>query len=104
MSKFHSSAAVPTLSNDEHDTVTACVFYLNGIITDGNFKLDATTFNNIELPNDPIFHDDDREIAEQALCRKRSCMTRCLPGKAEIAGRAGALEVTPEPQEGPRLE
>jgi cytochrome c len=93
-----------SLSNDELYAVTAYVFYLNDIIKDENFELNATTFKTIKLPNEANFKDDDRETAEKALWRKTPCMTDCLPGEAKIIGRARAVDVTPEPGKGPKAE
>ena len=31
-------------------------------------------------------------------------MSNCLPGKAKITGRARAIDVTPEPGKGPKVE
>ena len=91
-----------SLSNDELYAVTAYVFYLNDIIKDENFELNANSFKSIKLPNEPNFRDDDREVAEKALWRKSPCMTNCLPGAARITGRARVIDVTPEPGKGPR--
>ena len=93
-----------SLTNDELYAVTAYVFYLNDILKDENFELNATTFKTIRLPNEANFHDDDRNVAERALWRKRPCMTDCLAGKAKITGRARAIDVTPEPGKGPKVE
>jgi len=93
-----------SLSNDELYAVTAYVFYVNDIIKDENFELNATAFKTIKLPNEANFKDDDRETAEKALWRKTPCMTNCLPGKAKVIGRARAVDVTPEPGKGPKDE
>jgi mono/diheme cytochrome c family protein len=93
-----------SLTNDELYAVTAYVFYLNDIIKDENFELNAKTFKTIKLPNEPNFYDDDRDIAEKALWRKQPCMTNCLPGQAKITGRARVIDVTPEPGKGPKVE
>ena len=93
-----------SLSNDELYAVTAYVLYLNDVIKDENFELNATTFMAIRLPNEPNFRDDDREIAEKALWRKNPCMTNCLPGPAKVTGRARAIDVTPEQGKGPKVE
>jgi cytochrome c len=93
-----------SLSNDELYAVTAYVLYLNDIIKDESFELNATTFKAIRLPNEPNFRDDDREIAEKALWRKTPCMTNCLPGQAKVTGRARVIDVTPEPGKGPKVE
>ena len=93
-----------SLSNDELYAVTAYVLYLNDVVKDEDFELNAKTFKAIKLPNEPNFHDDDREVAEKALWKKNPCMSDCLPGKAEVTGRARALDVTPEPGKGPKVE
>jgi len=93
-----------SLSNDELYAVTAYVFYLNDIIKDEHFELNADTFRSIKLPNEPNFRDDDRDIAEKSLWRKSPCMTNCLPGAAKITGRARVIDVTPEPGKGPKVE
>jgi S-disulfanyl-L-cysteine oxidoreductase SoxD len=93
-----------SLTNDELYAVTAYVLYLNDIIKDQGFELNAATFKAIKLPNEPNFHDDDRETAEKGLWPKKPCMTDCLPGEAKVVGRAGAVDVTPETGKGPKVE
>ena len=93
-----------SLSNDELYAVTAYVFYLNDIIRDENFELNANSFKSIKLPNENNFRDDDRDVAEKPLWRKSPCMTNCLPGAARITGRARVIDVTPEPGKGPKVE
>jgi S-disulfanyl-L-cysteine oxidoreductase SoxD len=93
-----------SLSNDELYAVTAYVFYLNDMIKDEHFELNASSFKTIKLPNEPNFRDDDREAAEQALWRKSPCMTNCLPGQARITGRARVIDVTPEPEKGFKVD
>jgi cytochrome c len=85
-----------SLSNDELYAVTAYVLYLNDIIKDENFELNAQSFKSIKLPNEPNFFDDDRERSEKAFWRKRPCMTNCQPGDAKITGRARVIDVTPD--------
>jgi cytochrome c len=93
-----------SLTNDELYAVTAYVFYLNDIIKDEHFELNANSFKSIKLPNEPNFRDDDRDVAERSLWRKSPCMTNCLPGTASITGRARVIDVTPEPGKGPKVE
>ena len=93
-----------SLSNDELYAVTAYVFYLNDIIKDEHFELNANSFKTIKLPNEPNFRDDDRNVAEKSLWRKSPCMTNCLPGTARITGRARVIDVTPEAGKGPKVE
>ena len=85
-----------SLSNDELYAVTAYVLYLNDVIKDESFELNADTFKTIRLPNEPNFRDDDRETEEKALWRKNPCMTNCLPGLAKVTGRARVIDVTPD--------
>ncbi|MBX9841608.1 MAG: c-type cytochrome [Xanthobacteraceae bacterium] len=93
-----------SLSNDELYAVTAYVLYLNDVIKDEDFELNATTFKTIRLPNEANFRDDDRDTAEKALWRKNPCMTNCMPGPAKVTGRARVIDVTPEPGKGPKVE
>jgi cytochrome c len=93
-----------SLSTDELYAVTAYVFYLNDIIKDEQFELNANSFKSIRLPNENNFRDDDRDVAERSLWRKSPCMTDCLPGTAKITGRARAIDVTPETGKGPKVE
>jgi S-disulfanyl-L-cysteine oxidoreductase SoxD len=93
-----------SLTNDELYAVTAYVLYLNDIIKDENFELNANTFHSIKLPNEPNFIEDDREVTEKEFWRKSPCMTSCVPGEAKVVGRARALEVTPEEGKGPKVE
>jgi S-disulfanyl-L-cysteine oxidoreductase SoxD len=93
-----------SLTNDQLYAVTAYVFYLNDLIKDEKFELNAKTFKTIKLPNEKNFYNDDRETAEKAFWKKQPCMSDCLPGKAKITGRAQTLDVTPEPGKGPKVE
>jgi cytochrome c len=93
-----------SLANDELYAIVAYVLMLNDVITDENFELNQTTFKNLKMPNEANFIDDDRETAEKAFWKKDPCMKDCLPGKAEIAGRARVLDVTPEPGKGPKVD
>jgi cytochrome c len=93
-----------SLTNDELYAVTAYVFYLNDIIKDEHFELNANSFKSIKLPNEANFRDDDRDVAERSLWRKSPCMTNCLPGTASITGRARVIDVTPDPGKGPKVE
>jgi cytochrome c len=93
-----------SLTNDELYAVTAYVLYLNDIIKDEAFELNANTFRSIRLPNEPNFIEDDREVTEKEFWRKSPCMSGCAPGEAKVVGRAHALEVTPEQGKGPKVE
>jgi cytochrome c len=93
-----------SLSNDELYAIVAYILMLNDVITDENFELDQTTFKSLKMPNEPNFLDDDRETTEKAFWKKDPCMKDCIPGKAEITGRARLIDVTPEPGKGPKVE
>ncbi len=93
-----------SLSNDELYAVTAYVLWLNDVIKDENFELNASNFTSLKLPNQPNFRDDDREVAEKEFWRKAPCMANCAPGEAAIIGRARALDVTPESATAPKVE
>jgi cytochrome c len=93
-----------SLTNDELYAVTAYVFYLNDILKDEDFELSAESFKTIRLPNEPNFHDDDREKSEKEFWRRRPCMENCRPGDAKVTGRARLIDVTPEPGKGPKAD
>lgn len=93
-----------SLTNDELYAVTAYVLYLNDIIKDEEFELNAKNFTSIKLPNEANFFDDDRERAERAFWKKDPCMKNCAPGQAKIIGRARVLDVTPESEKGPKVD
>lgn len=93
-----------SLSDDELYAVTAYVLYLNDVIGDEDFELDAKTFATLKLPNEPNFIDDDRETTEKAFWRRRPCMTNCLPGPAKVIGRARVIDVTPDAGRGAKAE
>jgi mono/diheme cytochrome c family protein len=84
-----------TLSNDDLYAVTAYVLFLNDIVKDESFELNAVSFKPIRLPNQFNFYDDDRHVAEKTFWRQRPCMKNCLPGKASITSRAGRIDITP---------
>jgi cytochrome c len=92
-----------SLNNDDLYAITAYVLFLNDVITDEDFELNATTFKTLKLPNEPNFIDDDRETAEKEFWRK-PCMTNCAQGTAVVTGRARNIDVTPETGKGPKVE
>lgn len=83
-----------SLRGDELYAVTAYVLYLNDIIKDEAFELSDKNFTTIRMPNEPNFYFDDRDSSERSFWRE-PCMTRCLPGTAQIKNRARAIDVTP---------
>lgn len=92
-----------SLSNDELYAITAYVLYLNDIVKSEDFELNQKNFGTIKLPNQPNFHDDDREVTEKAFWKKNPCMTNCAAGEPKIIGRARSIDVTPE-SKGPKAE
>jgi S-disulfanyl-L-cysteine oxidoreductase SoxD len=98
------SVAPCAACHDDLYAITAYVSYLNDIVKDENFALNAATLKNIKLPNEANFYDDDREQAEKSLWRRDPCMSDCLPGQAKVTGRARLLDVTPEPGAGPTVD
>jgi len=93
-----------SLTNDELYAVTAYVLFLNDVFKEEGFELSNENFSSIKLPNEPNFFDDDREVSERAFWQKEPCMTNCVPGEAKVTGQARALDVTPEPGKGPKVE
>ncbi|WP_372425912.1 c-type cytochrome [Salinarimonas chemoclinalis] len=92
-----------SLAPDELYAVTAYVLWLNDVILDEEFELDQENYADIRLENVASFFPDDRETAEAHFWRE-PCMTDCLSGTAEITMRARALDVTPEPGQGPTVD
>ena len=85
-----------SMTNDELYAITAYVLYLNDIVKSEDFELNDKNFRTIKLPNEPNFHDDDREVTEKAFWKKNPCMNNCAPGEAKITGRAQSIDVTPD--------
>lgn len=92
--------ASQTLTNDELYALTAYVLYLNDVIREQDFTLTDKNFLTVKLPNEANFIDDDRETSEKSFWAKNPCMANCLPGEAEVVGRARSVDVTPEPRVG----
>lgn len=92
-----------SLTNNELYALTAYVLYLNDVVKSEDFELNETNFRTIKLPNEPNFHDDDREVSEKAFWKKNPCMTNCAPGEPKVLGRARSIDVTPE-SKGPKAE
>jgi cytochrome c len=93
-----------SLTSDELYAITAYVLYLNDVVTDEEFELNAESFRSLALRNQAGFVDDDRESTEKAFWNKDPCMVDCLPQAARISGRATVLDVTPEPGKGPKVD
>ena len=93
-----------SLTNDELYAITAYVLYLNDIIKDENFELNAD-----ELQHRSSFRTSRISSMTIARLRKRNsgaepCMANCAPGQAKITGRARAIDVTPETGTAPKVE
>lgn len=84
-----------SLEADEVYAIVAYLMYVNELVDDEEFELSKANFLDIRLPNEENFFMDDR--TETAVFKKRDiCMKDCLPGKAEVIGRARVLDVTPD--------
>jgi mono/diheme cytochrome c family protein len=89
-----------SLSNDELYAVTAYVLNLNDIVDD-TFVLSKNTWQQVKMPNQGGFYDDDRDKAERAFWNASPCMKNCGP-PVKITGRARAVDVTPEDEKSSR--
>lgn len=90
--------------DDERHAVTTYVLHRNGVIKSHDFDRNETNFPTIKLPNEPNLFNDDYEVAKEEFWRDHSCMKKRAPGETEVIGRAHVFNVTPEPDEGPRVE
>ena len=82
-----------SLSNDEVYSITAYIIYLNDLV-DEDFELSNSNFEEVRLPNEQNFYQDNREDLENVIYNKR-CMKDCKK-EAIITKRAVVLDVTPE--------
>jgi mono/diheme cytochrome c family protein len=83
-----------SLKNDELYAVTAFVLNLNDIVDD-KFVLSKETWNQVKMPNQGGFYDDDRRATEKAFWGGTPCMKDCGP-PVKITAHAAVLDVTPE--------
>lgn len=89
-----------SLSDDDVYAITAYLLYLNDIVTDEEFELSKSNFNDMELPNAGNFKPDDR-LAEPNYAEKAEpCMSDCKPEPATVKMRAAVLDVTPDAENG----
>ena len=58
------------VDDDELYAMTAYILYMNDVIKDEDFELNAKNFTSIRLPNQPNFIEDDREVVEKEFWRK----------------------------------
>ena len=85
-----------SLSNDEVYSITAYIMYLNDLV-DEDFELSNSNFEEVRLPNEQNFYQDNREDLENVIYNKR-CMKDCKK-EANITKRAVVLDVTPEEED-----
>ena len=85
-----------SLSNDEVYSITAYIMYLNDLV-DEDFELSNLNFEEVRLPNEQNFYQDNREDLENVIYNKR-CMKDCKK-EANITKRAVVLDVTPEEED-----
>ena len=85
-----------SLSNDEVYSITAYIMYLNDLV-DEDFELSNSNFEEVRLPNEQNFYQDNREDLENIIYNKR-CMKDCKK-EAIITKRAVVLDVTPEEED-----
>jgi len=85
-----------SLSNDEVYSITAYIMYLNDLV-DEDFELSNSNFEEVRLPNEQNFYQDNREDLENVIYNKR-CMKDCKK-EANITKRAIVLDVTPEEED-----
>ena len=85
-----------SLSNDEVYSITAYIMYLNDLV-DEDFELSNSNFEEVRLPNEQNFYQDNREDLENVIYSKR-CMKDCKK-EAIITKRAVVLDVTPEEED-----
>jgi cytochrome c len=69
-----------------------------------DFVLSRENFRTVKLPNEPGFHDDDRETTERHFWNRTPCMKDCKPEPAKVIGRARMIDVTPETKGAPRVD
>jgi hypothetical protein len=91
-----------SLTDDELDTVAAYALFLDDVTKREDFELSERNFRTIRLPNEADFLENNRVTAEKAFWRKSPCLANCAP--SELTARATALDVTPEPGDGPKVE
>ncbi len=85
--------AAQSLSNDDVYAVTAYLLYLNDLV-DEDFVLSRDNFQEVRLPNEANFFDDDR-TSSPIWTSPDACMENCKP-EVTITKRAAVLDVTPE--------
>ena len=85
-----------SLSNDEVYSITAYIMYLNDLV-DEDFELSNLNFEEVRLPNEQNFYQDNREDLENVIYSKR-CMKDCKK-EAIITKRAVVLDVTKEEED-----
>jgi len=85
-----------TLTADETYGIVAYLLYVNDIVEDEEFVLSNENFNDIKLPNEANFIDDDRDTTEVPQFTKANiCMSNCKD-TVEVSAKAVVVDVTPE--------
>jgi cytochrome c len=87
-----------SLSGDDVYAITAFLLHMSDVVP-ADFVLSKESFASVRLPNETGFLDDDREVAERHFWNRAPCMKECKT-EVRILGRARALDVTPEDEEG----
>ena len=93
-----------SLTDDEVYALTAYVLYLNDIVDDEEFELSNENFNDVRLPNEENFFDDDRLKEAHYSNNVEPCMSDCISGDAKVVMRARVLDVTPDAEGDGNLE
>jgi cytochrome c2 len=89
-----------SLSDDEVYALTAYILYLNDVVTDEEFELSDSNFNEVRLPNEANFIADNRTEETHYADKKEPCMKDCIAEPAKVTMRAAVLDVTPDSEEG----
>jgi cytochrome c len=84
-----------SLSDDDVYALTAYLMYLNDLV-DEEFELSQQNFNEIVLPNESNFVEDNRYQEQHYVAADEPCMTDCIAGEATVVQRAQILDVTPD--------
>ena len=85
-----------SLSDDDVYALTAYLMYLNDLVDDEEFELNADNFASVSMPNVDNFIPDNRDEEPQYASSEEPCMSDCKPDAAEVTQRAMVLDVTPD--------
>ena len=84
-----------SLTDDKAYALTACLMYLNDIISDEEFELNDANFLEIRLPNEENFISNNRAEEPRYAEKAEPCMIECKPGPATVTMQAMVLDVNP---------